>query len=45
MDLHLKDKVVIVVGATGGIGSAVAGAFAAEAARLALVGRDQAKLS
>jgi NAD(P)-dependent dehydrogenase (short-subunit alcohol dehydrogenase family) len=44
MDLQLRDRVVMVVGATGGIGSAVAEAFAAEGARLALVGRDQAKL-
>ena len=45
MDLQLKDKVVMVVGATGGIGAAVAGAFAAEGAQLALVGRDGAKLA
>src|SRR3954463_14825980 len=45
MDLQLKDRVVMVVGATGGIGGAVAGAFAAEGARLALVGRNPAKLS
>ena len=45
MDLQLKDKVVMVVGATGGIGAAVAEAFAAEGARLALVGRDQEKLT
>jgi NAD(P)-dependent dehydrogenase (short-subunit alcohol dehydrogenase family) len=44
MDLQLKGKVVMVVGATGGIGSAVAEAFAAEGAQLALVGRDQVKL-
>src|SRR6266542_1532225 len=45
MDLQLTNRVVMVVGATGGIGSAVASAFAAEGARLALVGRDQAKLA
>src|SRR6185503_10645377 len=45
MDLQLKGSVVMVVGATGGIGSAVAEAFAAEGAQLALVGRDQAKLA
>ncbi len=45
MDLQLKDKVVMVVGATGGIGAAVAEAFAAEGARLALVGRDGARLA
>ena len=45
MDLQLRGKVAMVVGATGGIGSAVAGAFAAEGASLALAGRDPAKLS
>ncbi|HZO24566.1 MAG TPA: SDR family oxidoreductase [Chloroflexota bacterium] len=45
MDLQLKDRVVMVVGATGGIGAAVAEAFAAEGASLALVGRDQEKVS
>ncbi|MFN8637381.1 MAG: SDR family oxidoreductase [Chloroflexota bacterium] len=44
MDLQLQDRVVMVVGATGGIGSAIAEAFAAEGAQLALVGRDQQKL-
>lgn len=44
MDLQLRDTVAMIVGATGGIGSAVAEAFAEEGARLALVGRDQAKL-
>jgi 3-oxoacyl-[acyl-carrier protein] reductase len=45
MDLKLKGQVVMVVGATGGIGSAVAEAFAEEGAHLALVGRDQGKLT
>src|SRR5262245_9452712 len=45
MDLQLNGQVVMVVGATGGIGSAVAEAFAEEGAQLALVGRDQAKLA
>jgi NAD(P)-dependent dehydrogenase (short-subunit alcohol dehydrogenase family) len=45
MDLQLKDRVVMVVGATGGIGSAVAEEFAAEGARLALVGRDEGRLA
>jgi NAD(P)-dependent dehydrogenase (short-subunit alcohol dehydrogenase family) len=45
MDLQLRDTVAMVVGATGGIGSAVAEAFAAEGGHLALVGRDQPKLT
>src|SRR4051794_39964370 len=45
MDLQLKGRVVMVVGATGGIGSAVAEAFAEEGAQLALVGRDKEKLA
>jgi len=45
VDLQLKDKVVMVVGATGGIGAAVCEAFAAEGARLALVARDQGRLA
>ena len=45
MDLQLRDSVAVIVGATGGIGGAVAEAFAQEGSRLALVGRDRAKLS
>jgi NAD(P)-dependent dehydrogenase (short-subunit alcohol dehydrogenase family) len=45
MDLQLRDSVAMIVGATGGIGGAVADAFAREGGRLALVGRDRAKLS
>ncbi|MBL8860334.1 MAG: SDR family oxidoreductase [Planctomycetes bacterium] len=40
MDLQLKDKVVFITGASGGIGSALAAAFAAEGARLALTGNS-----
>lgn len=43
MDLH--DRVVLLTGAAGGIGSALASAFAAAGARLALVDRDEAGLS
>lgn len=38
MELHLKDKVVWITGASGGIGRAMAEAFAAEGAFLALHG-------
>ena len=44
MDSNLKDKVVMITGATGGIGKAVAKAFAAEGAKLALTSRSQEKL-
>ena len=40
MDLHLRDKVVLISGATKGIGAATARAFAAEGARVAILGRD-----
>jgi 3-oxoacyl-[acyl-carrier protein] reductase len=45
METHLKDKVVVVTGASGGIGSAIARGFAAEGARVVLhyrSGRDRA---
>jgi NAD(P)-dependent dehydrogenase (short-subunit alcohol dehydrogenase family) len=38
----LQDKVAVIYGAAGAIGSAVAGAFAAEGARLMLTGRRRA---
>lgn len=41
---RLKDKVVLVTGATKGIGRAVAHAAAAEGARLAICGRDRKRL-
>ena len=40
MNLELKDKVVFITGASGGIGRALAEAFAAEGALLALTGND-----
>ncbi len=40
----LKNKVAVIYGASGGIGGAVARAFAQEGARLFLTGRDQASV-
>ena len=45
MDLKLKDKVVLINGATGGIGRAVCFALKAEGAKIALSGRDENKVS
>ncbi len=45
MARDLEDRCVIVTGASGGIGSACAKLFAAHGAKLALVDRDEAKLS
>ena len=44
MDLNLAGRVVIVTGASKGIGYACAQAFAAEGAKVALVSRSQANL-
>ncbi len=41
---HFKDKVVVITGAGSGIGQAAAQRFAAEGARVVLVGRTQDKL-
>ena len=41
--LAFEDQVVLVTGATGGIGSALAAAFAARGAYVALVGTDQVR--
>lgn len=44
MDLGLSDKVVVVTGASKGIGYACAEAFAREGARVTLVSRSRANL-
>jgi len=44
MDLQLNQKVVILSGATGGIGSAMARRFLEEQCRVSLIGRSEKKL-
>ena len=44
MDLHLQDKVAIVTGGTGGIGTAIVKAFLREGARVAFSSTSQAKI-
>jgi NAD(P)-dependent dehydrogenase (short-subunit alcohol dehydrogenase family) len=44
MDLGLKDRKAILVGANGGIGRKVAHALAAEGCHVAVCGRTQAKV-
>lgn len=44
MELGLKDKSVLVTGATAGIGFGIARAFAAEGCRLAICGRNEQRL-
>lgn len=45
MDLQLRDRRVVVAGASGMLGAACARAFALEGARLALIGRSAEKLA
>lgn len=45
MDLELRDRVVLLAGATRGIGLATARAFAAEGCRVAIVGRGESDLA
>jgi 3-oxoacyl-[acyl-carrier protein] reductase len=44
MDLHLKDKIVVVTGPAKGMGAAISLGFAREGAHLALLGRDTAAI-
>ena len=44
MDLKLKDKVVLITGGTGGIGTAIVKAYLAEGARVAFSSTSQAKI-
>src|SRR5436190_200049 len=44
MDLGLRDRVCVVTGSTGGIGLATARLLAAEGARVAVAGRDSARV-
>ncbi len=44
MDLGLKDKVILVTGASKGLGEAIAHAFGIEGSKLVLVARNQADL-
>lgn len=45
MDLHLKDKVAVITGASRGLGAATAAVLAAEGAKLVLSARDRDALS
>jgi hypothetical protein len=45
MDLHLKDKVVLITGGTDGLGAALANRLVEEGARVAVCGRDSDRLA
>ena len=45
MDLNLKGRVAVITGPAKGMGAAITMAFAAEGARLALIGRDTRRSS
>jgi NAD(P)-dependent dehydrogenase (short-subunit alcohol dehydrogenase family) len=45
MDLHLKDKVVLITGGTDGLGAALASRLVEEGARVAVCGRDPGRLA
>ncbi|HVT68177.1 MAG TPA: SDR family oxidoreductase [Trebonia sp.] len=45
MDLHLKDKVVLITGGTDGLGAALADRLVEEGARVAVCGRDSGRLA
>lgn len=45
MDLELRNKTVLITGGSSGIGLACAAAFLAEGARVAIVGRNDARLA
>ena len=44
MDLGLKDKVALITGGSSGIGLAIAAKLAAEGCKVAIAGRQKAKL-
>ena len=44
MDLGLRDKLAVVSGSTAGIGLAIAGALAAEGAKVVVNGRTKARV-
>lgn len=44
MDLNLENKVIMILGATRGLGRACADVFAAEGCRLAIIARDENRL-